>query len=246
MDLYQEIASFYDLEHADHRDDVDFYLNLIQEGPVLEVGVGTARIMRPLLDAGLEVWGVDESPAMLERARRCTAGHVKAHLAQSSIVDLSLDVRFPVCVMSLNVLWHLQHTEAQSQALRVIRRHLSPNGLLVIDLSNPLTMADRGATGELRQRFRQLQGERSVTGFSAAWDDEAEQRITLLLIYDEVDDRGALRRSQAELVLRYTFRAELELILGTAGFDTVQVLGSYDLEPYRATSTNLIVLARAR
>src|SRR4051794_4034776 len=38
-------------------------------GPVLELGVGTGRLALPLAARGIEVWGVDNSEAMLDRLR---------------------------------------------------------------------------------------------------------------------------------------------------------------------------------
>src|SRR3979409_2446756 len=38
-------------------------------GPVLELGVGTGRVALALAAAGVEVFGVDASPAMLARLR---------------------------------------------------------------------------------------------------------------------------------------------------------------------------------
>ena len=64
MNEYDSIAAYYDIEHDDFRDDVDLYLNLIQEGPLLEIGAGTGRILGRLADTGLEAWGVEPSSAM--------------------------------------------------------------------------------------------------------------------------------------------------------------------------------------
>lgn len=245
MDAYREIAPLYDWEHADYRDDIDFYLNIVREGPVLEAGVGTGRVMLPLVEAGFEVWGVDSSPAMLAAAEQRLSSHDRARLIQTSILELEVEARFATALMPLNFLWHLIEPEPRLEALRVIRRHLKPGGLLVIDLSNPLTMADRGADGELRQRYTGRQGDRSLSVYSAAWDDEAEQIIRLALTYDEIDSTGALHRSQSELKLRYAYRSEVELLLRLCRFQIAQVYGSYELEPYRSSSPRLIFVATA-
>ncbi len=243
MDPYQNIAAHYDLEHEGYRDDLDFYLNIVRHGPVLEVGVGTGRIMAPLVEAGFEVWGVDHSPAMLKRARQRLGSHQRAHLVAGSIHDLQLDVAFRTALMPLNVLWHLRHLDDRLGALRVVHDHLVPGGMLIIDLSNPFVMADRGANGELRQRFAAMRGDHQVRGFSTAWDDEAEQLLKLELIYDETDGGGTVRRSSTQLELRYVYRSELDLLLRLSHFAPRQVYGSYDLEAYSSESPNLIVVA---
>jgi len=245
MDPYQEIAGHYDLEHDRWRDDVDFYLNIVRQGPVLEVGAGTGRVMEPLLEAGFEVWGVDSSPAMLERARARLTAHSQAHLVLGAIQDLKLDVTFNTALLPLNVLWHLDDVEARLTSLLTIRSHLAPGGLLVVDVTNPLTMAERGANGELRQRFCTMRGDHQVRAVSAAWDDDTEQLLRLALIYDEVDAAGLVHRSSAELRLRYVYRSELELLLRLAHFRLEQLYGAYDLAAYASESPNIIAVATA-
>jgi SAM-dependent methyltransferase len=54
--------------------DVEFYLGRLRSctGRVLEPAVGTGRMMIPLLEAGIKVEGVDNSPEMLAICRaRC-------------------------------------------------------------------------------------------------------------------------------------------------------------------------------
>ena len=48
---------------------VERLVELADGGPVLELGVGTGRLALPLARQGLEVTGVDSSPAMLEQLR---------------------------------------------------------------------------------------------------------------------------------------------------------------------------------
>jgi len=243
MDPYQAITAYYDLEHDAYQDDVDFYLNLLQRGPILEVGAGTGRVMLPLARSGLEVWGVDPSEAMLQRARNRLAGQQRAHLVCRSARDLRLDVRFAAVLLSLNALWHLPDIDAQVDTLNSLRAHLLQDGMLIVDVSNPYTMLDRGARGETRRRFAAAAEGKHVEGFSAAWDDPGRQRLLLSLMYDETAADGVLRRTRTQLDLRYVYRYELELLLRLTRFRIHSLYGSYDLEEYGETSPNIIVVA---
>lgn len=245
MDPYRDIAEFYDLEHEDFRDDVEFYLHMVSEGPVLEVGVGTGRVLAPLLDAGLEVWGVDLSSAMLERAAQRRHDHPGMHLVHASAEDLDLSTVFRVALFPLNTLWHVLDSEGQIAALRAVRRHMEDGGRLIVDCANPLTVADRGASGEIRYRFERQLSDRRVVCFSASRDDEAEQRLSISLIYDETMPDKQLYRTETHLELRYVYRFELELLLRLSGFRVRHLYGSYDLEPYSGVSPQLIVDAVA-
>jgi SAM-dependent methyltransferase len=243
QDRYDSIARYYDLEHSDARSDIDFYLRLLDPGPVLEIGVGTGRIALPLVEAGFEVWGVDASRAMLEHAASRLSGLDGIHLHLSELPQLRLERKFPTAIVPLNVLWHLPDYGAQLESLRAIRGHLEHEGLLVVDTSNPHTLADRGSNGEMRMRFSRMQGSRRVTCVSAAWDDGVSQTIRLELIYDAVDPGGSIARSHAALALRYVFRDQLEEMLGHAGFGVRHIYGSYDLDPYETDCPGLIAVS---
>ena len=63
-------AKYYDAAYAAKQDLVDapFYVELARKhgGPVLEVGCGTGRLLLPIAREGIEIHGVDNSPAMLK------------------------------------------------------------------------------------------------------------------------------------------------------------------------------------
>lgn len=246
MEPYDAIAAYYDREHEDFQDDIMFYRQALPGGPVLEIGVGTGRIAAALLEADFEVWGIDTSPKMLERARERLGADSRIHLLHESIRTLDLDVRFKSIIFPHNTLWHLPSADDQVEALIVAGRHLEPDGLLVLAHSNPLNMADRGSRGELRQRFRHVLGEVTVVGTSAAWDDEAQQRLTLDLSFHETARDGMARVVNAELVLRYAYASELTLMLELAGFRLHYLYGSYTLDVYETESPALIALAGPR
>jgi len=242
MDPYRDIAQYYDVEHSDFRDDIEFYLNVVKDGPVLVIGCGTGRVTAALLDSGLEVWGIDSSPSMIGKARERLGQDSKLRLVCTSMQTLSLNRRFPVCILPLNTLWHCLHREAQIEGLTAVHAHLTARGTLLIDVSNPLTMVDRGAEGEMRERFSKNLVDGVVRGSSAAWDDEAEQTLAFSLTYEESRaDKSML--TTARLRLRYLYRFELELLLRLCGFDVRTVYGSYDLDPYGSSSPRILTVA---
>ena len=79
------VARFYDAVYAQVRDGTDnaFYLARMTAagGPVLEIGAGTGRLLREAHRRGLDAWGIDLSPAMVERCRTLEADptRLRAH-----------------------------------------------------------------------------------------------------------------------------------------------------------------------
>ncbi len=245
MEPYDAIADSYDREHAGFEDDIEFYRSLIQEGPVLEIGVGSGRVAAALIEEGFEVWGIDPSTEMLDRARRRVDPSSARRLIQQRVEELALEQRFAVVLFSLNALWHVTQPDAQRRALERARSHCESGALLVVDSSNPLTMADRHADGLVRQRFVSRTPTETVLGHSAVWDDPAEQTLDMTLWYDVSPHGGHVQRHITQLRLRYLFRHELELLLQLTGFTRRQTYGSYDLDPYSSDSPNLLVVAEA-
>lgn len=245
MDPYRDIVEFYDLEHDAFDDDASYFANLVQEGPVLEVGCGTGRIVERLARGGLEVLGIDTSEAMLSAARVRLADVPNAAVRLMSVESLSLSRHFRAVIWPLNVLWHLPTLAAQVGALRQVRSCMEMGGLLVIDLTNPLTLTNQNAGDAVQLRFHSRKNGNLVQAFSSTVDSPAEQLLGLSLWYDRIDDAGSVRRTLTHLPLRYTYRYELELMLFSAGFGPGQTYGSYDLDPYAAESPNLLTVARA-
>ncbi len=72
--------------------DVPFYLDRLAgtKGPILEAACGTGRLLIPLLEAGLEVEGFDQSQDMLEVcARHCAARGLSPDLRRARFQDFA-------------------------------------------------------------------------------------------------------------------------------------------------------------
>lgn len=247
------IAPFFDAEYADYLEDLPALQAYAQrtDGPLLELGCGTGRLVVPLAQAGYRITGVDLSPAMLSIARAKVAAanltdRVTLIQGDYATADLGGPFRFAFCVM--NTFLHLLTIEDQVQALRHWRRHLAPHGLLLLDVFHP----DHRQLAELDGRlvwdktWRDPASGGTVTKFVACTDDPARQTLHVTMIYDEVAADGALRRTVGAYDIRYLGRYEAELLLERAGFALEAVYGAWDLSPFEGNCDRLILAARRR
>lgn len=243
MNEYDAIAAFYDCEHAHFEDDIQFYLHALPPGTVLEVGSGTGRVAGKLAAAGYQVHGIEPSESMLVWARERFNDTPNPTFALGSLSDLPGGRRFASAILSLNTLWHITDARSQVAALRNLRRTMAPGAMLLLDVTNPLSMADRGANGQVRERFRGPCGDALLVIQSAAWDDQASQLLHLDLTYDCVSSSGAVTRTPSSLLLRYLYRSEVELMLELAGFQLREIFGSYEMGAFTADSDNILAVA---
>jgi SAM-dependent methyltransferase len=246
---YDPFARFYDADFRNYHDDIPFLREMARRasGPILEPMCGTGRVLLPLAEAGVEVTGVDISPAMLDfaRANLAEAGLLdRVTLLQGDLRDIALPAdRFAMAVIAVNSFMHLEETRDQLAALANLRRALTRRGLLVIDLFNPDPVEIVREDNRLvLDREYELDG-RQVQKFVAIETDAAAQRSHVTYIYDEVDGQGRLSRSTMRFTLRWLYRYELEHLLARAGFTLRNIYGNYELADYGTGSPRLIAVA---
>ena len=245
---FDVLAPLYDWEHASFDDDVAMYAGFAKRtgGPVLELACGTGRLLRPLLEEGLEVVGVDSSAEMLALARealgRARPGS-RATLHQADMRSLALGRRFPLALVALDSFGLLHRRGDQQAALDRVHEHLAPNGLLVLDVANG-NLRGGEARDDLLLQYAGTDPSsgRPLSKWTARSTDLAEQVDRFTYFYDTVREDGAVVRRTAELALRYFGRFELELLLERAGFAVEALYGSYDLTPFQAESERLIAV----
>ncbi len=70
-EVLDRIAKFYDIE-TELTNDIPFYIEYAQraKGFTLEFGCETGRILIPIAELGIEVWGFDISKEMLNIAKQ--------------------------------------------------------------------------------------------------------------------------------------------------------------------------------
>jgi SAM-dependent methyltransferase len=111
---------------------------------VLELGAGSGRLALPLAAAGLDVWALDASPAMVGRLRS-KPGADAVHAVVGDMADpAALDQSpagpaplFDVVLCAFNTFFNLTSTDAQRRCLRAVAARLAPGGRLVVEAFVP-------------------------------------------------------------------------------------------------------------
>ena len=137
----EAFADVYDQWYADVSD-VDATVALVAElagpgpGAVLELGIGTGRIALPLRRRGVEVQGVDASPAMVARLRAKPGGDGIPVLVADFSAALPTGP-FAVVLAAFNTFLNLPSEAAQRRCLELAHRSLVDGGALVVEAIVP-------------------------------------------------------------------------------------------------------------
>lgn len=116
--------------------DVEFYSERLAscKGNILEPGVGTGRILIPLLESGLKVDGFDVSEEMLHICRNnCEIRGLNPKLVQGKMESFSLDTEYEAIIVPTGTFLLLHRREDSIKALKNFYDHLSNGGRLIID-----------------------------------------------------------------------------------------------------------------
>jgi len=264
MTTYDSLAPFYDLENADFIEDLDFWVDLAKDsgGPVLELGCGSGRVTQQIARAGIAITGLDNSQPMLALAHarlnrnaavanRVTLingdmTHFEIANPQPQISNLKSAI-FNLIIVPFNTFMHLLTPTDQLALLTSARQHLAPGGQLVLDITNPApAYADPPTeTLTLERTFRDDARDLTIEQFSTLRLDRLEQIAHILYHYDALAPNGTLTRTLVPLTLRYTFPAEMALLLTQTNFRLAHLYGDYAESPLDDESERMIVVAEA-
>ena len=248
--MYDQIAHYYELTHAELAEDVAWVVAHAQQvgGPVLELGCGSGRLLWPLAESGFTVVGVDSSAEMLAIAQRKwqtaeAAVQSRITLVQGDMTQLALPQRdFGLAIIPYNTLMHLAPPQL-GRALAAIATHLRPHGRLLIDTANPLWLAatEPSPAFEAERTFPDpLTGEQ-VTQYAWVGEATAEQTLPIAWRFVATGEMGE-RVVEATAVYHYYYPHQLQLALATAGFQLDHIAGGYAHEPFDEESERLLII----
>jgi SAM-dependent methyltransferase len=121
---------------GDEDETVAFLVRQAQQRPALEFAIGTGRIALPLTQAGLAVDGIELSPDMIARLREKPGGdQLKVVLGDMSRIDLGRT--FGLVYLVYNTIGNLLTQDDQVRCFANAARHLSPDGVFVLECRVP-------------------------------------------------------------------------------------------------------------
>ena len=229
--LFNEFAHRYDLHtppgHYQH--DQRFVISeALRVAPsscrLLDVGCGTGVFLEAALDAGIEGYGIDAAPGMVNVAtQRLGEGRVRLQRMQEISEERAYHV---VCALS----WTIHYCESKDQLDDVLRRcyeALLPNGLIILQVAN-----DEQMTGEVNvEREPGPSGEPEDTLFVYRFHPlfDADHRVIADYVYASCAHRELLSE---EHELQFANSSTIAQALRRAHFQDVKIANSTSISPF--------------
>lgn len=244
--------TYYTSLYKERTADVFYYVNLAREyGRVLEYGIGNGRMALPMARCGIEVFGVDQSTAMLgdlkERlSRESPAVQTRVRWRRGDMRRVSLGKKFPLVVCPFNAALHLYARPDVEAFLARVRGHLQPRGHFVVDLSMPVfsDLSRDPNRAHHAPRFRHPTTGEVVKNVEYFDYDRLRQ---ILFVSAQFEPTGAPERGWVvPLAHRQFFPQEWEALLHYNGFVVDKVEGDFHGAPVDRTSDVMIFHASLR
>jgi len=204
---------------------------------VLELACGTGRIAIPLAVKGANVTGIDNCQSMIDQGNRNARGagvEINWVLGDMRSFDLGRD-DFDLVVLAFNSINLMLTLEDALSCIRCARKHLAPNGRLVIDTFLPTP--ERLLAEDLKIDYVLPDNAKITINARRSYDPAAQIRSLDLAVKSSSDGTPD---GQDRLDVHVFYPSELSLLVSQADFDVVAMYGGYDQRRLDALSRRCI------
>jgi SAM-dependent methyltransferase len=248
---WDDYADFYDWENARTigRRDLKYWCSFVREvnGPVLELGCGTGRVLSAIARHGVPVVGVDRSAPMMARAvgrARRSPPAARPVVARADVRSLPFrSASFGGVIAAYGLLQSLLTDHDLDAAVAEAARVLITGGRFGVDL-----VPDLAAWDEYRRKVR-LRGRagarRRVTLVESVRQDRRRGVTIFQEEFTSTDGRRTSHR-RFDLTFRTVAVADVLARLTRAGLEPLSVSGDYKAGPCTASSETWLIVARRR
>ncbi len=218
-----DVAARYDDElRGDEDQTVDFLVDLAAGRRACEFAIGTGRVAVPLAARGVDVCGIDQSEAMLDRLRERTAD---IPVVRGDMTTDGPDGQFGLVYLVYNTIGNVVTQEGQVAVFRNAASRLVDDGVFVIESSTPWQTFGRSQFVEAEY----------VGSDSVVLDVNRFDASTQLLSENHVRITADGIRL-GPIAQRLTTPAELDLMAQLAGLRLVERWGGWLREPFTGES----------
>lgn len=210
------------------RGDIEYYRDRLQpcKGRILEAGVGTGRVLIPLLEAGLTVDGVDNSPEMLALCRKhCKERGLTPELFEVNLQELSLPYSYEAIIIPTGSFLLIEQRNESINTLKRFYEHLVPGGRIIVDIQLPNLDLEIGKV--FTSTFTLPTGDLITLEEKLVEVDVVNQYTVSYLKYEKWQKGKLIQTELQRFPLRWYGIEEFKLVLQNVGFSNVGCSADY-------------------
>ena len=231
MSFDEEVAATYrDVKRGDEDVAVAFLADLADDGPALELAIGTGRLALPLAARGIRVDGIELSPAMVAHLRTRDGGdHIAVTLGD--FADVPVTGTYRLIYVVWNTFFNLLTQDDQVRCFENVAAHLSDDGSFVIEAGRPDFL--------YALRNHQYVDAESIELDEVRLDVARHDPVTQVLEESHVSlSRDGVRLNP--IVTRYAWPSELDLMARIAGLRLKERWSGWDRRALAADDSNVV------
>ncbi len=241
-------ASLYDRQYDFQTQDKEFYLNECKKagGKILEVACGTGRLLIPALEAGFHIEGLDLSGEMLNVLRgKLREKDLETKLHQQNMLDFALDDKYALIYIPFTSIFILQTQEDQINCLKNCRNHLADGGRLIVDFfvnSCLMTVEQDNSIRFVKEIKCENQ---TIMIYETVRNNAVKQKKNIWYKYEFYNEKGLLLKNELRTIsLRWIYPDEFKLMAKLAGFEEIEIYGSFNYGPLVNDRQRLVGILR--
>ena len=243
----KDYAKYYDLFYKgkDYSEEVDFLkkiFNKFGKKPVriLNLGCGTGAHDKDLVNENYQVTGMDLSEEMIEIAKDKVPD---AEFVVGDISNFNLNDKFDVIICMFSVLGYLTENEQLEGFFDCCKKHLNPEGLLILDVWNGLGVMHELPTS--REKSVEVDGLKIVR--KSYPDLDLTNHLNKVRFNVKVFDNGELIRDYDEdHKVRFFFPLEIRKYIEDVGFEVKHLCPSFEIDKKLEFEWNMVVVGELK
>ena len=216
--------------------DLEYYYTHLKNtrGKILEAGVGTGRIMIPLLQKGLKIDGADISAAMLHQCKaNMLTADIAGQLYREDLTKLNLPQKYESIIMPTGSFGLLPRDRVRI-TLRSFYQQLEDGGKFIVDLELPTDFVPNNVSTGQFPIDDNLGILFTSTSQAIDWHN---QKTSSIHRYDLLQNGKILQTELSNFVLYWYGIEEFRLLLEHAGFSSVECQLGYGKDPSSSLMT---------
>ena len=246
----EEYVKFYDLfnNQKDYSEESNFLEKVFEKysnkkiKTILDLGCGTGIHANKLSLRGYQVTGMDISKEMIK-----VANSKKAHNSEFFIGDMSafeLNKKFDSCIAMFASMGYITKNRQIESFLDCVKKHLNPEGILIIDVWNGLCVMRELPTSRSKEA---RSGEIQVIRKSSPILDSINHICNIDFEFRVFNKKKLIKEYKEIHKVRFFFPQELRKYLEDSGFEILKICKSFELDnKVNENCWNMVLICRLK